>query len=63
MTETWGQETWGQETWLGISISIGTDAAGQTIWTGTVTGGYGLKFYGYGATTQTKAGGTGPKCK
>lgn len=47
---------------LGISISIGTDAAGNTIWTGTVTGGVGLKVYGYAGTTQTKAGGTGPKC-
>ena len=47
---------------LGVSITFSKDAAGHTIWGATVTGGYGLRVYGYGATTQTKAGGTGPKC-
>jgi hypothetical protein len=47
----------------GVQISFGTDAAGNSIWQVSITGGPGAKAYGYGITTKTGTVGTGAPCK
>jgi RHS repeat-associated protein len=46
----------------GVQVSLGTDAAGHTIWQVSILGGVGLKAYGYALTTKTAAAGTGTPC-
>lgn len=46
----------------GAQVSIGKDAAGNTIWQVSIVGGVGFKVYGYALTTNTAAAGTGTPC-
>ncbi len=47
---------------LGAQVSFGYDSAGNLIWQGSLTMGFGAGAYGYVLTTNTKAATTGPNC-
>jgi RHS repeat-associated protein len=46
----------------GVQVTLGTDAAGNTIWQVSITGGPGAKFYGYSLKTHTVAASTNKGC-
>ena len=47
---------------LGVQLSIGVDASGNTIWQVQFSGGLGWGLYGYSLTTKAAAQGTGGQC-
>jgi RHS repeat-associated protein len=46
----------------GVQATLGTDAAGHTIWQVNITGGVGFKAYGYSLVTHTVASSTNKGC-
>lgn len=46
----------------GFQVTLGTDAAGNTIWQVNITGSVGVKFYGYSLVTHTVAASTHKGC-